>query len=178
MANAAILLAVLAFLVAIPMSIVAYAVTSPTFVPQPGLRWARWVVKVLVVVPIGMLIVSLTKTWYVVDRMGAIDVTDASSRHAQTIVAAGIGAGVCTAIGVHGRRNWALPLLIVAYFLLAWCWLEATPAWTLDPSEVSGETAGGLELATDAIVAVTLVAGVGGLVRAVERRALMRAGPH
>jgi hypothetical protein len=140
--------------------IVAAGVRSPRYAPRPELRWARGTVGGLVAVPAGMLLGSLTATWYVrEDPTGGESVTDGGDATTVVVVAGGLVVAALIVRGLHGRRNWAPTALLVAWLPVGWAWIAATDAYDiLQEMPVKAEVEAGLVLATAGMGVMTAVA--------------------
>ena len=144
---------------ALVILIVAAGLRSPRYRPRPDLRWARAAVAALVVVPVGMLLASLTQTWSVRDGVRGRSVTDGGDPTAVAVVAGGLAVATLIVRGLHGRRNWAPTALLVAWVPVGWAWIGATDRYDILrelPMEADAEA--GLLLATVGMGAMTAVA--------------------
>lgn len=161
----------LVVLVALLLPGVAAALASRPFEPHPSLARLRGLVTGMAAIAGGMLLLSLSQTWWVVEDWEREATLTTRGDSGVVLITVGIGllSSVLTVVAVRGRRNWAPLGLTMAWLLVGICWFASTGEF--DDSDASGEAELGLRLATWSMLLVTITAVLGSLGRLAERRA-------
>jgi hypothetical protein len=145
------------------------ALMSRPFEPTARLAPLRWLVTTGASAVGAALLVSLAQDWWVVDdyEREQVLLTEGTSGFPIVVVSVGLVACLLVVLAAWGRRNWPPLAFTFLWLLLAVAWWSSTGE-PVD-SDAGGRALPGLELASWATLAGTVVTVLGSFSRFAER---------